>query len=62
MKKAIDYSEDLEEDPQFPGTVSYLMTLYEQHKRKTSLWPLMAEKIKGLSVGKDGICYKRSRA
>lgn len=62
MKKAIDYSEDLEDGPQFPGTESYLRTLYERHKRKTSLWPLMAEKIQGLSVGKDGICYKRSQA
>ncbi|MCW2488850.1 transposase [Candidatus Symbiopectobacterium sp. NZEC127] len=62
MKKAIDYSEDLEDGPQFPGTESYLRTLYEQHKRKTSLWPLMAEKIQGLSVGKDGICYKRSQS
>ncbi|ECD9517735.1 regulatory protein RecX [Salmonella enterica subsp. diarizonae] len=62
MKKAIDYSEDLEDGPQCPGTESYLRTLYEQHKRKTSLWPLMAEKIQGLSVGKDGICYKRSQA
>ncbi|HAG0017829.1 TPA: regulatory protein RecX [Salmonella enterica] len=62
MKKAIDYSEELEESPQFPGTATYLRTLYEQHKRKTSLWPLMAEKIQGLSVGKDGIDYKRSQA
>ncbi|NRN30823.1 DUF6880 family protein [Photorhabdus heterorhabditis] len=62
MKKAIDYSEGLEESSQLPGTVTYLRALYEQHKRKTSLWPLMAEKIQGLSVGKDGIRYERSQA
>lgn len=61
MKKAIDYSDGLEESAQFPGTENYLRTLYEQHRRKTSLWPLMAEKIRGLSVGKDGIHYERDR-
>lgn len=57
MKKAIDYGEGLEDCPQLPETEDYLRTLYEQHKRKTALWPLMADKIKGLSVGKDGIRY-----
>lgn len=57
MKKAIDYSESLEESAQLPGTAAYLSALYEQHKRKTSLWPLMVEKIAGLSVGKEGIHY-----
>jgi uncharacterized Zn finger protein len=60
MKKAIDYSETLEESAQLPGTVAYLSALYEQHKRKTSLWPLLVEKIEGLSVGKDGIHYESS--
>jgi hypothetical protein len=62
MKKAIDYSEDLEESAQLPGTETYLRALYEKHKRKTSLWSAMAEKIQGLSVGKDGISYERSQA
>ena len=62
MKKAIDYSEDLEESPQLPGTETYFRTLYEKHKRKTALWSVMAEKIQGLSVGKDGIRYERSQA
>uniref|UniRef100_UPI0036DE1888 DUF6880 family protein n=1 Tax=Photorhabdus sp. RM322S TaxID=3342825 RepID=UPI0036DE1888 len=57
MKKAIDYREGLEDCPQLPETESYLRTLYELHKRKTALWPLMADKIKGLSVGKDGLHY-----
>ncbi|RUT64498.1 transcriptional regulator (plasmid) [Morganella morganii] len=62
MKKAIDYSYGLEESIQLPGTLTYLRGLYDQHKRKTALWPLMAEKIKGLSVGKDGIHYNGSAA
>ncbi|MGV7963124.1 regulatory protein RecX [Photorhabdus tasmaniensis] len=62
MKKAIDYSEGLEESPQLPGTETYLRVLYEKHKRKTSLWSAMAEKIQGLSVGKNGIRYERSQA
>ncbi|WP_061770398.1 DUF6880 family protein [Serratia symbiotica] len=57
MKKAIDYGEGLEDCPQLPETEVYLRTLYEQHKRKTALWPLMTDKIKGLSVGKDGLRY-----
>ena len=61
MKKAIDYSDGLEKSAQFQGTENYLQGLYELHRRKISLWPLMAEKIKGLSVGKDGIHYERSR-
>lgn len=60
MKRSIDYSKGLEESLQFPGTVAYLTTLYEKHKRKTALWPLMEEKIKGLTVGKKGICYQRN--
>lgn len=62
MKKAIDYSEDLEESPQLPGTETYLRALYEKHRRKMSLRSAMAEKIQGLSVGKDGIRYARSQA
>lgn len=57
MKKAIDYGEGLDESVQLPGTLTYLNALHEQHKRKTALWPLMADKIKGLSVEKDGIHY-----
>lgn len=60
MKKGIDYSDGLEDNADFPGTQTYFTLLYEQYKRKTSLWPLMAEKIKGLSVGKDGIHYNGS--
>lgn len=60
MKKSIDYSKGLEESVQFRGTVAYLTTLYEKHKRKTTLWPLMEEKIKGLTVGGKGICYQRN--
>lgn len=60
MKKAIDYGEGLEESVQLPRTPAYLKVLYEQHKRKTALWPLMADKIKGLSVGKDGLDYNGS--
>lgn len=59
MKKAIDYSSGLEESTQFEGTENYLKALYALHHRKTSLWPLMAGKIRGLSVGKDGIHYER---
>ena len=57
MKKAIDYGEGLEDSVQLPGAQTYLNVLYEQHKRKTALWPLMTDKIKGLSVGKDGVHY-----
>jgi len=57
MKKAIDYGEGLEDSVQLPGAQAYLNVLYEQHKRKTALWPLMTDKIKGLSVGKDGVHY-----
>ncbi|KQN57030.1 transcriptional regulator [Serratia sp. Leaf51] len=57
MKKAIDYGEGREDSVQLPGAQAYLNVLYEQHKRKTALWPLMTDKIKGLSVGKDGVHY-----
>ncbi|MEL5515682.1 hypothetical protein PTR77_25675 [Serratia bockelmannii] len=60
MKKAIDYSEGLKESTQFEGTENYLRGLYALHYRKISLWPLMAKKIRGLSVGKDGIHYERN--
>lgn len=60
MKKAIHYSEGLEDSPQLTGTVAYFRALYEQHKRKTALWSAMVEKIQGLSVGKDGIFYERN--
>lgn len=57
MKKAIDYGKGLEENIQLPGTLTYLKALHAEHKRKTALWPLMEDKIKGLSIGKDGLDY-----
>lgn len=61
LKKAIDYSHDLNACPPLLGTQDYLQELYVQHARKTSLWSLMAEKIKGLSIRKDGIHYTPPR-
>lgn len=34
-----------------------LLSGMTDNKRKTALWPLMTDKIKGLSVGKDGLRY-----
>lgn len=59
LKKSIDYSMDIESQTVMPDTEIYLSSLYEKHKRKTSLWPLMKEKIKGLSIGKEGVRYER---
>ncbi|EGY29550.1 hypothetical protein Rin_00004800, partial [Candidatus Regiella insecticola 5.15] len=59
LKKSIDYSMDIESQTVMPDTEIYLSSLYEKHKRKVSLWPLMKEKIKGLSIGKEGVRYER---
>lgn len=58
LKKSIDYSAELEDDTGLMSTRAYLVSLYEKHKRKVSLWPLLEEKIKGLSVKKEGIRYE----
>ncbi|MFE8665832.1 DUF6880 family protein [Serratia nevei] len=60
MKKAIDYSEGLEESAQFAGTLNYLRALYAQHKRKSALWQTMATKIKGLSAVNNQWCYQET--
>ncbi|STU47514.1 SpnT [Klebsiella pneumoniae] len=57
MKKAIDYSEGLEESAQFAGTLNYLRALYAQHKRKSALWQAMAGKVQGLSVDNNRCFY-----
>lgn len=57
MKKAIDYSEGLEESAQFMGTRNYLRALYTQHKRKSALWQAMASKVQGLSVDNNRCFY-----
>lgn len=61
MKKAIDYSEGLEESLLLPGTQRYLRALFETHKRKVSLWPLMVAKIAGLSIQNGVIYYNGSQ-
>jgi hypothetical protein len=62
MKKAIDYSEGLEESLLLPGTQRYLSALYNAHKRKVSLWPLMTARITGLSIRNDEIYYNGSQS
>ena len=57
MKKAIDYSEGLEESAQFAGTLNYLRALYAQHKRKSALWQAMAGKVQGLSADNNRCFY-----
>lgn len=59
MKKAIDYGKGLAGSSQFTDTLTYLNLLYLQHKRKTSLWLAMAERIKGLSIRQEGIRFIR---
>ncbi|PSH22055.1 hypothetical protein B7R74_08280 [Yersinia pseudotuberculosis] len=59
LKKSIDYSIDVKNNTILSDTQTYLSFLYEKHKRKTALWPLMIEKIKGISIGPEGICYER---
>lgn len=60
MKKAIDYSEGLEESAQFAGTLNYLRALYAQHKRKSALWQAMTGKVQGLSVANNRCFYDGS--
>ncbi|PHM58289.1 hypothetical protein Xhom_01304 [Xenorhabdus hominickii] len=57
LKKSLDYGEKIQSAEGIASNQAYLTTLYENHKRKSAFWSLVEEKIKGISIGKEGIDY-----
>lgn len=58
LKKSIDYSASIKNSTIITDTQTYLSLLYEKHKRKHALWPIIQERIKGFIIEKEGISYK----
>ncbi|MGJ0577827.1 DUF6880 family protein [Xenorhabdus bovienii] len=57
LKKSLDYGEKIQSTDDIASNQTYLTALYAKHKKKASFWSLAEEKIKGVSMDKDGAYY-----
>ncbi|WP_228863008.1 DUF6880 family protein [Xenorhabdus sp. PB30.3] len=58
LKKSLEFGMDIKDSDGIAASQVYLAALYEKHKKKSSFWPQVVEKITGISVKKDGIQYE----
>ena len=64
LKKSLDYQATLKEGDGLSALSSpqdYLNQLYQQHKRKSSLWELVRQKLPAVTITASGVLYQAGK-
>ncbi|MBX9566758.1 hypothetical protein FKF78_17605 [Aeromonas hydrophila] len=64
LKKSLDYQATLKQGDELSALSSpqdYLNQLYQQHKRKSSLWELVRQKLPTVTITASGVLYQAGK-